>query len=751
MNHSVQEASVNQNGEAGSTSSITGAKSFFAGLIAPNTLTRIVSPDDIELKKENDSRLDDSRSHINLSNAMLQGSPSISQLVDDSKRNDIVFPNSIIIDKSPSNSFIFGEISPATVKDQDLSMTFSQNNLSLSFSQRILRKTGTDNRLKPRKSIVPEQTAQEKKKYFLKSLLFFIKYFLVICLICATALVTMYPFSQEAIKYTISSSIEGLAIGIALAAIENYQISRYHNLIYKYENLKAMHVFCIIQMVAFVTLLDYVFSFVTIGAPFFLLLIKAVLVFWTMIIYSLYLRASRHRVKKQQAVGGMNSKQTSFFNVKVYKNFQEEVGKITNELIKKTTLRKKTLDANENIFIGKEKFGKDEDQQTVKEKKFSKKIVKGHHNVKNMLTFRTGMMFSFLVMIAFLQIAGSLGIYKAFVVLWSYWRPGSFIVAAIYPIAIWLIKMMMQLIENKFSLRAREFIEIISIIFAALPYRFFFYTFDSHWQAVILIAVKFIYKAMIYLVYGTRLVIWKRWIDKHRNNRICCCKKRMVSRSASFRSMSAKSLTASMESTPKATSSSNTKVSRSLVLSSEPDRTPKKDEQPEVAKTQPDSERTMTRSKKRFTSALVSNKQTIFDRILQQELRVKKTYEADYRILTLKFFLLQYVDIADLIVVAVSMVSVRATNFTHFFTMFSWTEIGMILAWNGVELTLDCIFYLVVYFVWQGAKYFKKIEFNVYGVQTLRGDFKILVWLQTLVFFLIFHILSQYFLTRNEF
>ena len=74
-----------------------------------------------------------------------------------------------------------------------------------------------------------------------------------------------------------------------------------------------------------------------------------------------------------------------------------------------------------------------------------------------------------------------------------------------YPIIIGIVKKIISLIDKKYELLMGELIELLSLAFAALPYRTLYFGIEDIKLAFIVIGVKMVYKISTYVFYASLL------------------------------------------------------------------------------------------------------------------------------------------------------------------------------------------------------------------------------------------------------
>ena len=588
----------------------------------------------------------------------------------------------------------------------------------------------------PKKQLVPEEN---EKINLMKNFLFFLKFAFSTILLALIALYTTYSYLYPAISYTLCSISDGIATGFALITIINHLISTDKDIMSKYDGLWKMHAFCVFQITAITVVCNFALSKFPNPNPIWFTLIKAILVLWTMVLYSIYLKNRRKTAKKQQEIGKVNKKSASFFNVKVYKNFMEDVGKLRTEIVKRTDKRRENLDSNQNVFLGREKPTNDEEK--LEERRLQKEIVKGQHNIIKMITFRSGILFSIIITLPILQFAACVGLYEVFLLLWTHWLPGSFLVAASYPIVVWIFKLIMRYLDRKYELGMPEFIEFASIVFAALPYRFFYFSVSIYWHALVLIGSKMGFKLVVYLIYGTNLTFWRKLLYGRRRAR--CLKRKESSPINRLKKANEK------QKSPTVKNTANRDENVNFSTWSHDQSSPKKKSgdlnESSAGQTFSEGNQRM-RTKKRFSKALGKS---IFERMKELEEKTKRSDDSEYRQLYLNFYLLQIIDIIDLIAVLVSMIGMKVIQKDHFFSRLSWSQTATIIGWNGVELAADLILLVLVTLIWRKTEAFRKIGNEIRPLKSLRVNFAVSLGLQAIAFFLLYYIVSNLFSTTN--
>ena len=97
----------------------------------------------------------------------------------------------------------------------------------------------------------------------------------------------------------------------------------------------------------------------------------------------------------------------------------------------------------------------------------------------------------------------------------SFWLSGF--VCFMYPIIIGIIKLIIMKIDEKTGLKMNEIIQLLSLGFAALPYRTLYFGIKNRQLALIVIGVKMIYKITTYVVYVLAIDQIKQITDKLKN------------------------------------------------------------------------------------------------------------------------------------------------------------------------------------------------------------------------------------------
>ena len=97
----------------------------------------------------------------------------------------------------------------------------------------------------------------------------------------------------------------------------------------------------------------------------------------------------------------------------------------------------------------------------------------------------------------------------------SYWLSG--LVCFMYPIIVGIIKKIIILIDEKYELLMDEIIELLSLAFAALPYRTLYFGIEDTRLAFIVIGVKMVYKISTYVFYVLALDKITQIADKFKN------------------------------------------------------------------------------------------------------------------------------------------------------------------------------------------------------------------------------------------
>ena len=97
----------------------------------------------------------------------------------------------------------------------------------------------------------------------------------------------------------------------------------------------------------------------------------------------------------------------------------------------------------------------------------------------------------------------------------NFWLSG--LVCSMYPIIIGIIKLIIMKIDEKTGLLMNEIIQLLSLAFAALPYRTLYFGIKNRQLALIVIGVKMIYKITTYVVYVLAIDHIKQISDKFKN------------------------------------------------------------------------------------------------------------------------------------------------------------------------------------------------------------------------------------------
>lgn len=735
MNQNVDSDPQNKQKEESKGFSWTDmSKKLISGLIPSNKKDQDSANSNnnivVQEKRADDSRIEARADVSNASQLQLLGLHNLDISVDN-KKSETSETNRLRAKTKHQGDQ--GDISLIHMETINNTSTFSQRNPGKSPTSSKTQITETAHNQKPQEIV--NHTANIR---------FCLKLFMSMMILALSALFLTYPYTVKQLGISLNPFADGLASGIALTMIINRLISNDSDILAKYEGLWKMHVFCVIQLTAITTITSYILSTFSAPNPMWLTLIKSVLILWTMMLYSIYLKNQRNREKSKQDIGNQNKKTGGFFNVKIYKNFMEDVAKSSKELVLKTESREGELKNDKNVFLGKNTSqGRGEKHE---ETKSDRRFLKGRHNIVNMVTFQSGVVFSIMITIPVLQFTACIGIYEVFLLLWTRWKPGSFFVAASYPLVVGFFKLIMHALNTRYEMRMSEFIEFASIIFASLPYRFFYFAFDNYGHALLLIFIRLLYKMTVYIVYGSKI---RYWHEK-------CFNRKPPTEPSLQKKLSNQAVDQSKQSPTSKNPTSKTPTFKNQAIGNETNIVATWS--PEANKpatwtnielpnlTAGDSVPSASRINKRFSKAA---KRGIAEKARALEYENKHRYDNDYRIMYLKFFLLQTVDILDLIAEVISMVTMRAVNKTNYYSQYTWAQLSMVTVWNAIELALNLLLMVLFAFIWRKSEVLSEFQREVRPLEFLRENFKVSLGLQAIVFFSLYYIVSNLFSSAN--
>lgn len=211
----------------------------------------------------------------------------------------------------------------------------------------------------------------------------------------------------------------------------------------------------------------------------------------TSIVYFIYLRAKKlSHLKKSQVDKGM------FLKNNIYKRFLEELNERRMELMEKQKRRKRSRATGAfEVQIGEHRHFRELSNLF----KFNKV------QYLKVIPIRRGLALHVIIGLFFLQLFVSYGFLKAIDRAYeSQEMYGLYLAAFFYPATIGLLKLIIMKINEieEFPFTVAS-IHLISMAFAALPYRLIYLRSQNYEQAVGVIAIKFLYKLVVYVAYGS--------------------------------------------------------------------------------------------------------------------------------------------------------------------------------------------------------------------------------------------------------
>lgn len=232
----------------------------------------------------------------------------------------------------------------------------------------------------------------------------------------------------------------------------------------------------------------------------FYLISKLVVLPFVGLIYSIYLRTKKlYQLKKCQTEKGM------FFKSNIYRNFLEELNHNRIELKDKQRTSKQSIDSQG-------RHTKSFDTQIFDHRYFQELSYKLKFNKMRylkVLPIRRGIALLLVIAGLFIQLFASYSYLKA--VDYAYESQNIsylYIASVIYPTVIGIIKFFVMKVNTAGgSPMAESNIQLISMLFAVLPYRLVFLRSRSYAQALGIIGIKFGYKFVVYFLYGGNLAL----------------------------------------------------------------------------------------------------------------------------------------------------------------------------------------------------------------------------------------------------